>query len=295
MLRPGWAPGSHAYPCDRVRLNCHRSSSTVVGALLHDSTSIVDAVRMPTIPTGTDVGIDDIPVQRVSAPRTNQPPIVVRYGGAVADVVQGPQTNTWGPRELLLSDWYDMHRVCGEAHDAVGIERSGIRPSDVKTTTPDHANRRRSGCFVLREHQHNVLRNVPERLQARNGFVSDGDYVFAVYENIEDMLIILDDARIAARDLERLCDPSFYPRGDDKYEASVEWHDVPGLSADEMIARLDAAPTYLRALGEDPDEYRDALDRVRDRVADAVEDKTTADTADTTDPAADAAEAAQSQ
>jgi hypothetical protein len=234
---------------------------------------------MTTIPTEDDIGIDDVAVRRVTAPRTNQPPIVVRYAGAVIDVVQGPEKNTWGPREMVLCDWYDMHRVCGDDHDAVGIERSGIRPSDVKTSTLFHGenanSRQRDGCFLLRARQHAVLKSVPDHLQTANGFVSSGDYVLAVYESLDDMVIILDSVQLAARDIDRLAQPSFYRRdgGERQREASVEWHTVPGLDPEEMHARLNAAPTYIRALGADPDVYADDIQRVRERVADVQADQ----------------------
>lgn len=231
---------------------------------------------MSKIPTG-DIGIDDVPVRRVSAPRTNQPPIVVRYGGAVIDVVQGPTENTWGPREMVLCDWYDLHRVAGDRHDAIAVERSGLRPADVKSSTPFHSGRRRHGCQILRKSQHEMLKSVPGATRRNHGFVADGDYVCAVYETVEDLIIILDDTRISARDLDRMVEPSFYARGD-KQEASVQWTEIPSLNAEEMHARLDAAPTYLRALGEDPDLYADDLARVRDRIAEVE-----ADQADTTD------------
>lgn len=247
----------------------HRAGAALI------SDSVVDrdgSERMTRIPTGSDIGIDDIEVRRVSSPRTNQPPIIVRHAGAVADVIQGPDQNTWGPREMVLCDIYDLHRVGGDSHDAVGIERSGIRPADVKTSTPAHDGRRRNGCFILRESQHAVLRNVPGHLQQDNGFVSDGDYVVCVYEEIGNLIILLDDARVSARDLDRMVSPSFYHR-EDKKEASVEWTSVPGLDPEEMHARIDAAPVYLRALGEDQDRYADELARVRDRVQQVEADR----------------------
>lgn len=225
---------------------------------------------MTTIPTG-DIGIDDIEVRRVTTQRSGKDPIIVEYGGAVIRIINGPTQNTWSAREIVLCDLYGIHRVGGNLNDAVAIERGGIRPTDIKTSNPHHDGRRRDGCMILRGRQHDYLTSVPPEMKRDAGYSDGGDYVFAVYERLDDLVILLDNVRLSARDITRLADPSFYARGD-KRESSVEWTNIPGLSFGEMHARLDATPVYLRTLGLDPDRYRDEVERVRQRVADVQAD-----------------------
>lgn len=232
-----------------------------------------DIIDDGTAPAGGDtaIAIDDIDVHRTVEPRASDEPIVAQHAGPVIDVITGPRQNTWSVCEVVLADRHGIIRVGGTAHDAVDVTRGHIRPVEIKSTIPAHDGRHRDGCFILRRTpQHAVLRDVADSIQDIHGFAPSGDYLFALYERLDELVILLDETRLSAADVDRLVDIAWYEREDRPQEASVEWHDIPGIEHGEMLRRLNVAPTYIRALGGDPDDYRDEISRVRAAIHDVT-------------------------
>lgn len=253
-----------------------------------DPTTETTTTTTTTVESATDTATADLSlaeavadIRRIVRPRSGKPPIILRRCGPVTDIIQGPTCDPWRPREMATADKYGFHLIGGDLHDTIDPGKRRIRPTELKGLTPQHSDRTRVGCILLRARQHEFLCNVPIETQRNLGYTPTGDYVLSVYDRFDDpdddeegIVIVLDDHRIGARDLDRIAQPNFYERRDSQDESSVEWTDVPVFNPDVMHARLDRAAVRLRALGHDPAEYRDELARIHHDIDEAVEDST---------------------
>lgn len=217
-------------------------------------------------PQAEDIDLADAveDIEHIVAPRSRSEPTIIRHSGPVINIVRGSTAKPWRTREHVLADRHSLHLVHGDCHDA--IDRSNNRPVEIKCVRPIHSDgdRERNGCLFLRRRQHETLMNVPEDIQDDHGLAATGDYLFCVHARLGDLLILLDTGRISAGDLDRLTDPSFYDASGKGEQACVNWSDLsPLLSVSTMHQRLDNAAVRIEAIGEDPDEYHEEIERVR--------------------------------